>query len=220
MSPNSGFADYDLLVVAGFAENDKDHRITNMLKDRLKPRQATTVAMAPLTHTGKSYEESIAEVISAIRGETLLVGHCAGAVVALAAACRLRFQNILKLISIYGPINRDVAVNPVPVFSLPFMHFYHGRLELLNNCQPALDEAGTSKIVTIGNLEDWVVPPAAKRLPGDYTDIHLTDRQDLSALSSRDHSRGLHVVLPLETHMLRGDNMQFVGDVIEKVMTS
>lgn len=219
MSGKSTLNNYDLLVVAGFAEDGQNHRVTNLLDDRLYPRQASTVAMAPLGNVGKSYEESIAEVIAAIRGETLLVGHCAGALVALAAACRLKFEKILKLILIYGPINVDVKVEPTFPLSLPFLHFYEGRKELLQGCQAALSEADTSKIVTIGNRKDWVVPPAATRLAGDYSDIALDDSRDLAPIKARDRSRGSHIVLPFEGHMLRGDRLQFLGDVIEEIMT-
>lgn len=212
--------DYDLLLVAGFAENGEDHRVANLLNDRLAPRSVSTVAMAPLSHTGKTYEESIGETINSIRGETLLVGHCAGALVALAAACRLEFAKILKLILIYGPINSEVEVNAVFPLSLPFLHFYRERLDLLQGCEPILSRADKSRIVTIGNQKDRIVPPAATKLSGDYQEIQLSDERDLTSVQQRDRNKGTHIVLPYEGHMLRGDRLEFLGDVIEEVMNN
>lgn len=116
-----------------------------------------------------------------------LLGHSYGALLALAAACRRRMQGISNLILVDGPLRPDVEVNPPQDGSFDrFALQYEHRVDTARRCMAVIRDlpmTTLSRIVTIGNTEDRIVPPEAKNIPGGLAEHRVLRKPALQGHS-------------------------------------
>ncbi len=200
----------DVISVTGLFVTTEYDGTGKTIKEGLNPRSIFTINPTPPDKVGEDPETIIAWTVAAIRqrirelkdqfGEVrvVLVGHSYGALMAIMAASRMQFEDIVKVIVIEGPLNPDVEVSPptlLPHLRLCGTH-YKARPGLCREAEAVLGTLGTSKVVIIRNTNDSVVPPEAQELAGDFQKVELHDEHDLTSLESLDNSRGVIVTLP------------------------
>lgn len=131
--------------------------------------------------------ESLADQLAMAPTDFTLLGHSYGALLALAAACRRRMQGISNLVLVDGPLRPDVEVNPPQDGSFDrFALQYEYRVDTARRCMAVtrdLPMTALSRIVTIGNTEDRIVPPEAKNIPGGLAEHRVLRKPALQGHS-------------------------------------
>lgn len=178
----------DIINVAGLLMDGKKDGLEKELREKVEPRFLRTIAPTPLSsameHPDRAIERAVRMIEEAVRdiekqfGEpkVLLVGRSYGAFIALLAAVRMNFHNILKAILIEGPLHPDISVtspNLLPPLMACGVH-YKTRPSLAREAVDRLRELDASHLVFVqGGGEDGVVPIAAQVLPGGFEIIKL-----------------------------------------------
>ena len=206
----------DIINVAGLLRTERHNGIEDAVLHRFQPHSFTTIAPTPPLLAAEDPERSIEraigmvdEIIARLTRENpagnppdvILFGHSYGAFIALLVACRMRFQNIMRIILDEGPLNPDVEVKPPPLFpplAACYQH-YRERPRLGREAVSTLRGLGTSRVLIVqGTREDSVVPNASQVLPGDYRKVQLQSGADTAWTDSADPSGGLILQLPAD----------------------
>ncbi len=190
----------DVINVAGLLLDGKNDGLEAAIRHNLKPRSIITIAPTPPRSARENPNYSIERAMAMVKeitedlrrgnptAKVILIGRSYGGFIALLVACRMNFENILKVITIESPLHPEVAVGPpmlLPPLALCGPHYQH-RASLAREAIEFLKQHGTERVLTIQTgREDGVVPPEAQIL------------QDMSP------HKGLRVRLP--SHLGHGD---------------
>ena len=174
----------DVIFVTGFGDKGVADTL-DQLKTGIKPvfdgwtfKQTAIVPGAPYYRALQSPQKTASRVCGKIEkfactNNIILIGDSYGALLALVAACRRDFQNILGLILIDGPLDPAIDVRPKKIGHRLYQRHYNGRKKLAEEfprfCarrhRNGLDRT-LSSITTLGTEKDNIVPPLSKRLTG------------------------------------------------------
>ncbi len=167
----------DLAIVTGFG----DKGIGELKADLDKHLQLNSSRIISGTPWNKALEDpetiiaNVSKELDAIPSENvLLIGHSYGALIALIIACRRRLLDIFKLVLIDGPLRSDVEVKPAKIAHFLFFKHYRERFRIAQECEDALRDLPSSKILTIGTAKDSIVPPDAKKLLSNELQVRLS----------------------------------------------
>lgn len=201
----------DIINVAGLLMDGKDDGMEKELR-KLNPRSLRTVAPTPLTSAREHPSVAIERLIEMIQraiceiqqkfGESnvFVVGRSYGGFMALQAAIAMNFENILRLVSIEGPLHPDVFVC-APALLPPLMMcgvHYDARSVLAQEALDRLETLPISPLVLIqGGAKDSVVPNDAQILPGDFETVEFSGESFPHSLNC---SKGLIVRLSENLH--------------------
>lgn len=159
-----------LIVVTGFGEKGIPE-LAASLRNANPSLEINTLPGCPPSKANvhpQDLVESLAADFAMAPYDFTLLGHSYGALLALAAACRRRMCGISNLILVDGPLHPDVEVRPPEGgFFDRFTIQYENRVDTAHRCLAVLRELPPQtrrRIVTIGNIEDAIVPPDAKCL--------------------------------------------------------
>ncbi len=132
----------NIINVAGLLMDGIDDGLEASMRERLKPDSIRTIAPTPFRSRREHPNDSIARAIGMIQqamgerqreqedAEFVLTGRSYGAFIALLAATRMRFENILRAILIEGPLHPEVLVEPpvlLPPLAFCTSHYTKGR---------------------------------------------------------------------------------------------
>lgn len=170
----------DLIFVTGFGDKGvADVLDTLQAEYHWNFRRTAIIPGAPWYRALQSRKKTVSRVCGKIeklghKNNIILIGGSYGALLALVAACRRNFKNVLGLILIDGPLDQAVTVVPVKLSHRLYFRHYAGREDLAKefprfrekrrrNDESELNEI-LSKIVTLGTEKDSIVPPLSKKL--------------------------------------------------------
>lgn len=180
----------DIINVAGLMLDGSGDGIEAGLKERDGCRSLQTIAPTPPKKAREHPDESISRTMDWIQeaadqlkedhgnANIILIGRSYGGFVALAAAVRLHFENILHVITFLAPLHPTENVSSPTLIPLGIcaQHYNH-RPEIAQECVDYLQNNGTSKLTLVqGKSPDGIVPNAAQILPGDFHRVDLSER--------------------------------------------
>lgn len=156
-----------------------DDSLEAAIRKNLRPRSITTIAPTPPRAARENPEYCIEQAITMVKkiiddlqrdnpsAKVILTGRSYGGFIALLVACRMDFENILKVITIESPLSPDATVGPpllIPPLALCGPH-YENRPTLAREAVTFLKRRGPLPLVMIqGSDEDNVVPLEAQFL--------------------------------------------------------
>lgn len=175
----------------------------------------------PLSEAHKHPDEFIVRLCEILRStdQKVLIGHSYGALLALAAACRLEFRNVSNLFLIDGPLRSDVEVPPIRAFKAFSIHYEH-RKTVARRCEAIIASIDHPRIVAMGSQIDWVVPGGAKFLKGNqFAWIELSDNNTTIPFEP---SQSYNICYPLSYsgHQLSEKRVDLITNVTSLALAS